>query len=534
MPTLILSNNSGTNPQSINLTNYLQLALEAKADPASPQFSTRQFTTSLLKEGATFTLENVKLKEQVFPLLIGPNTNSSLAVATIIAINQILETPGAVAEWQDDGGIVSPTYFTLASGQLDVNYNYRESAQHWISCTLRLFSQPYGTTAAPRFYCAASAVGPLLMISPYASGGVQAIAASTQAGVAGFGGRQQGASSGIFYGGNPSLAGDAPAVLQISYTAPVAAAAMTNEQPAAVPYIAVSWLPDANYQPLITASQISTTGWAVRTAGVGAVAGTYLRNASGGAGAGDLYTFTPYPGIVPVTWAGNHRLFAIARASEADTNAQPYLQTAQNSAIPFITTATPAAGMDWGVYDLGVFTMRASEHAPNVQVQSMLPGVSGLLDLTAFVMLPDATTWFLSPPQLLTPFTAASISPAPAYGWWPGAAAYFGNRASAPYTNTFLIDDTLPDQFLYQQTVQGYAPSIAGMGASSVRITQFTRGIIPRPDPARGLPILAIMGVGQAYVPPLTFWPGASWPNSQQQPAMAQVSVLERARYTLS
>jgi len=512
MPTLILNNNSGTNPQSINLTNYLQLALEAKADPASPQFSTRQFTTSLLKEGATFTLENAKLKEQVFPLLIGPNTNSSLAVATIIAINQILETPGAVAEWQDDGGIVSPTYFTLASGQLDVNYNYRESAQHWISCTLRLFSQPYGTTAAPRFYCAASAVGPLLMISPYASGGVQAIAASTQAGVAGFGGRQQGASSGIFYGGNPSLAGDAPVVLQMSYAGPLAPGASTWY---AVPTVVVSWLPDQFYQPLFTTAKITNVLGAGASAGLGtqagAVNGNYWHTTT-------VLTanFNPLAqassGVAPTAqWVGNHRIFAIARASGAPAS----LQVFQSTLIPFTTTATVYPG-DWQLIDIGIVPIRASEPSQQIVQMQALPGSfnSSAFDLTAIVMLPDNASWFMNGGQ----FSTSAIYES--YGAPPG---YSTGAASAPFTNTFLIDDTLPDQFLYQTSNTAYAPSPAGMAASSARITQYTRGIVPRPDPSRGIPILAVLSVAQL----------GSLSNPQNLQTMAQVNVLERARYTL-
>ena len=82
-----------------------------------------------------------------------------------------------------------------------------------------LFSEPFARTAAPGPLAAASAVSPVLMISPYASGGQYILGASTQAGVAGFGGQQR-PLGGVFYSGNPSLAGDAPALLQIGYAGP--------------------------------------------------------------------------------------------------------------------------------------------------------------------------------------------------------------------------------------------------------------------------------------------------------------------------
>ena len=187
---LRLLSNSGTNPQTIDLTNYVRAAIEEGWDMASPAYSNRQFTTSLLKEGGTFTLENPKLKEQIIPLLITA-ASSTAAVAVIQQINQLLQTPGATAQWQDDG-LSQATYFNLASGQCDIQFDYRKQQQHTYVVKMRLFSQPFGTTATPRIFAAASAVGPLLMISPYASSGNLTIAASTQAGVAGFGGRQQG------------------------------------------------------------------------------------------------------------------------------------------------------------------------------------------------------------------------------------------------------------------------------------------------------------------------------------------------------
>lgn len=532
---LVLNTNNSTNPQSLDLTNYVMAAIGEGMDPASPAFSNRQFTTSLLKEGGTFTLENPKLKELMFPLLLGPTpgsgAGSSSATALLIStINQVLQTPGATAQWQDDG-MSQATYFNLASGQVDVQYDYRKGQQHYTMVKLRLFAQPFGTTAAPRVYASASAVGPLLMISPYASSGVYAVAASTQ-GVAGFGGQQQGPSSGIFYSGNPSLAGDAPALLQVDYSAPfVSGATWTG----VAPYVAVSWLPDQNYRPLITASQCSLTVNSVLSIYHNvqtAVASTYANFATGF----DVMTFNPYANgasVVPAAWVGQHRLFAIARLpSSAGTQTNiAFMQSVVGPAIPFSTSATVSRA-DWSLYDLGTFALRASEAAPtlSVFVSNSAPSATEF-DVTAFVMLPDNATWFLNPTAIQASQYGFPI-PVAAAGGFPGV-------ARNGWSNTFFIDDTLPDQFMYGGTSR-LPPALAIASAS--RITQYSRGIIPRPDPARGAPILAILGVGQAFSGGASFAdlygaPHAtattSWANPQNVPAYAQVSVVERARYVL-
>ena len=142
------------------------------------------------------------------------------------------------------------TVFDGISGQFDIEYNYRRGQKQYTNGKLRLFSSPFGRAASARPYASASAVGPLLMISPYASGGAAALVASTT-GYGASGGiySPNGPSGGISYIGSPSLAGDAPALLQISYVGPMATGASRNGD---VPYAAISLLPDQYYAPLIT------------------------------------------------------------------------------------------------------------------------------------------------------------------------------------------------------------------------------------------------------------------------------------------
>ena len=131
-----------------------------------------------------------------------------------------------------------------------------------------------------------------------------------------------------------------------------------------------------------------------------------------------------------------------------------------------VTSATVSPGPGWGLYDLGTFVVRASEPpgAP-IEVTARLGASNAAVDLNAFIMLPDSTTWYLNP---------ANIAPS-VYGYPLGL---FVTTGHAPYTNRLLLDDTLADQFICYGPSQFVAPSPAGLSASAVRISQFSRGLI--------------------------------------------------------
>lgn len=577
MPTLILSNGSITSPLTVTLasganTGYLDVQAADGMDPADPQFTTKIWGRSILKEGATLALEQLTEKELLFPLLLGPVGGMTGAPTTLTAlmqliqqINQIIETPGFSVSWQPDGASQA-TIFDGLSGQLDIDYDFRREQQHWTHAKLRLFTQPLGRTAGPRLYATASGVGPLLMISPYASGGALAINASSNGAFGGSGGafNPNGASGGVSYSGNPSLAGDAGALLQISYVGPLPNTA-TNA--GVVPTVAVSLLPDALYRPLITAAEIghgpSTTLQRAQTS----VASSYLSLIFAGSQAGggqpipgilDAWTFNPLPQASDsaqdptLFWGGQHRLFAIARASSvAGVPGNPstcaFLSVQPNALVPYPTSATfsPLVTLDWGLYDLGTFSLRPSEMptqpiaiAAGLNQYTNGPGGGATqlaaLDLAALVMLPDNTTWFCNPRQI-----------APSQYGYPAAvvsAVVGGALASGPYTNTLLLDDMIGDQFIFTGASQSSAPSPIGSIPSAARITQYTRGLLPRPDPKNGLPIIAILAAAANAANPTgvanpfgstTTISGASWANPQNLRTMAQVNVLERARYVL-
>ncbi len=542
-PTLILRNNNAANPLTLDLSQYLDLTPESDMDPQDPAFSNKVISHSLLKEGGVLALEDLLAKELVFPVKLrgvpGGGISGQTALANLIAqINQVITSPGATYSWQTVG-VTQPTIFDAISGELDVKYKFREEEQFWCTAELKLFAQPLGRTAGPRPYAAASGVGPLLMISPYASGGALAIGASTQAGVAGYGGQQQ-PSGGVFYAGAPSLAGDAAALLQISYVGPLPTGASLN---GVVPYAAVSLLPDQYYQPLIPANEIVASNLTGRTTLKNlqtAIASQYLSlGASAFIGTtGDVYAFSPLLGasqaIEPTTaWGGAHRLFAIARASCAGASSfHGTITTLSGPLVPYSTTASVVTGPDWTPYDLGTFSVRPSEYpSGRVQMNLTIGGPSGALDVAGLVVLPDNATWYMNP---------AGIAPSQ-FGYPSITGAQYGVQWTA-YTNTLLLDDTLGDQFIYSGPSQTFAPSPLGMAASSSRVTQYTRGLVPRPDPKNGLPIIAILGLGQSFQPPVTIVSfnstnsfGSEYiANPQNLRTLAQVNVIERARYILS
>lgn len=536
-PSLILNSNGLAG--SVDVSTFLDLTDDSDLDTYDPGWSSKVISHSLLREGGVLALEDRNTKELTFPLKLNASTKPAV-LALVQQINQIVNTPGATYSWQDTEASQA-TVFDSVIGEFQVKYKYREQERHWVSGDLKLNVQPFGHVAGPRPYAAASGVGPLLMITPYASGSAQlVIGASTQAGVAGFGGIKQGGvpSSGIFYPGAPSLAGDAPALLQVSYSGPLPNTA-TNS--GVVPYAVVSLLPDKNYQPLagmdtfdIAPNDLTKAGAvASQYFSVGIAAGTGLTLGV----AAFSPTFAASPGFMPpLSWQGVHRIFALARASVAPAS----IQLAPNSITPYSPRVTVPPGLDWQIYDLGVINLRPSQ-IPVADITVLCAnGAYGLtvasaatcaLDVTAFAMLPDGTSWFLNPQQI----TGSQ------YGLAPGGGAVGGGI----YTSMFLLDDIAGEQYLYSGGAAGpsqtNAPSPALMPPGCDTITPFSRGLPPRPDPKNGVPIIAILGVGQNAIPSQnivqTTWlagvPGASWANSQQLKTSAQVTVLERARFVM-
>ena len=487
---LIIKNNSATNPLTLDLSQYVDVQQGDGMDPANSEFTTKIWGRSLLKQGATLALEQLQEKQLMFPLVLGPvgglsnaPQNTSALMLLIEQINQIINSAGFTASWQPDGASQATVWDGL-SGQLDVDYDFRTEQQHWTRAKLRLFLQPLGHPGGPRPYAAASGVGPLLVVAPYASGGALSIGASTQAGVAGFGGAPRGASTGIFYSGAPSLAGDAPAQLQIGYT--------VGPSTATPSITAVSLLPDGVYNP-----QQNLSPQAGNTYGASVPGGTVF---TAGAGAySQFVSFQPTrvpnsgPGALafpPDSWAGNHRMLAMARSSGTTQVLIPQV----SSLISTSTVASVGPPGVWGIYDVGCFALRASQ-VPGEAVAigaSVQGGGSGAVDICAVFTFPDNSTWFIN-----------------------------GGTSAGPLGNNVLIDDVVGEQFYTTlHSVGAASPATLANGiVGAIRQTQYSRGLVPSPDPKTGFPTIAILGNIPSTFP--------SWQMS------AQVSILEKTRYIL-
>ncbi len=129
-----------------------------------------------------------------------------------------------------------------------------------------------------------------------------------------------------------------------------------------------------------------------------------------------------------------------------------------------------------------------------VTVYPTVPSTNMAVDVTALVTIPEAGAWFLNPSQ---------------------TTQLYGDQG-----NGFVLDDVVGDQFTIGP--QSAAPSPTPLPSSSIRVTPFSRGLIPAPDPKNGLPIFAVISVA----------PGVS-PNPQTSRLSAQLAVLERTRYVL-
>ncbi len=169
MPTLKLINNQVASPLTLDLSNYIDLTEDSGTDPAAPSFTDKVFTRSLLKRGATYSLEQLVEKELVFELLVNA-ANQSAMMILIQQLDQVINTPGFVVSWQDDG-LSQATIFDGLTGQFDIAYSYRKGQRSYTRGKLRLFTDPLGHTGGSRAFAGASAIGPVLMISPYGSNG---------------------------------------------------------------------------------------------------------------------------------------------------------------------------------------------------------------------------------------------------------------------------------------------------------------------------------------------------------------------------
>jgi hypothetical protein len=346
--------------QQLDLTPYLAVD-DDSLNPSDPQFTQKQWSHSLLREGGTEALEHLDLKGTVWPLRLRASTRDALN-ALVESINNLVNTPGMVVSWQDVGSS-QPTYFDLASGILTPKYDFRKAGQQWLPAELQLFFQPLGRTATTRLVASAAGTGPLLML-PIPS----------------------------------AILGDAGALMH----AQVICATGPHQ-------FAVSVLP-AGYQAEFLAASMSANG--VLSGGSGAVASQFIRSSAAPAGALPNIGVATLPS--PTPYFGPNRLLAVARTSSTATN---YLKAAllvgsMSISLPttvlVATTGFPGATTAWQLVDLGTFTIPSSAQYPNAQlfVTAGVPstGATQTVDLTDLIVLPDSNTMFVD--SNASPFTS--------------------------------------------------------------------------------------------------------------------------------
>lgn len=360
---LILESTAG----NLNLSQYLNVQEGDGMDPADPSFTEKVFAHSLLKQGGTLALENFKLREQVYPLLLKATTKNALT-ALVREINTIINTAGCVASWQD-AGATEPTYFQLSSAQLDPEFNYRRGEYNWLDGKLRLFVQPFGLlTATPR----------KLLV------GGTTTSTATMIGTAPV----------LIFRASGVPAGDAPTLLQGLFGVPSFTAGATM-------YQAVSVLPTPSYTPQwpvasYSSDRSSPAGSSIAT--TNAMAGNYKHYASNTAisltwqiAAGDSRVYS---------YIGNQRVLLVARVPSS-AGASVYAAGMRLYSLPYegtepISTAT-ITSREWSLVDMGVLGVPSTPLLPEapmtLSVSSYSSGQGGV-DIAGLILLPDkSTTW---------------------------------------------------------------------------------------------------------------------------------------------
>jgi hypothetical protein len=350
--------------QPVDLSDYIDVSPGNGLDPVDPKFTDKVFAHSLLKQGGTLALEDLALKELVFPLVLA--SRDQLASAELVQlINNAINAPGAVAAWQDTGAS-QPTYFDLASGQLDIEYDYRRKTgnQVILRAKLRLFSQPLGRQLA---------------FSPLKATGGATVATGT--------------GPLIKFIAGATLMGDGPALID--------AVATGASGPLSIGYgnlAAMSVLPDAMFAPQLPVT--FTGGSYFAGTASGAVGGTFVGATAGAANA--LVVGSPFAAAVaggmtvaPPRYARRYRLLGLARSIVATGTIQMFTQAFGGQ---FGQVYSVPVG-DWAPVDLGLVSIAQGQRLDYASIVPIMTGGNATrsVQLTALYCLPEDTTCVLSP-----------------------------------------------------------------------------------------------------------------------------------------
>jgi hypothetical protein len=337
---------------NLDLTGYLDVNEGAGLDPSDPTYTNHVISTSLLKQGGTLALENLKPRQLVFPLKLKASSKDKLT-ALVREINVLINTAGCEVEWQDEGASAA-TYFDVIAGQLDAEFAFRmgQQAQPWLKAKLVLSVQPLGQAEkGPRT---------LLMAGTSAGNGATLTATSPVM---------------VFMAGSP-VRGDAPALAQ----------AVLNGSNT-VHWTAFSLLPGTAYNPALPLASISAQVGAPSVA-LGATNNGWLRRFTRVTSSSPEFEWKLPAATM---YAGMQRVLALVAGSE------------NSSGALFLTVnGAPAAsanfsGAEWpGTYkpiDLGPIALASGYLAENgLSLGLKYAGTSSYADLTGLVIIPDTST----------------------------------------------------------------------------------------------------------------------------------------------
>lgn len=422
---LEILNPSGT----VALTPYLNVQRGEGMDPADPQFTNKIFAHSLLKQGGTLALEDLKLRELKFPLRLKGASKDALTLF-VREINKAINASGSEVEWQDEGA-AKPTFFSLASGQFDPEFDFRQGqqGQPMLKGMLRLFVQPLGQyEQQPRTF--------LL-------GGTEAAHGATVTGIAGVA---------TFTGASPPL-GDVAALMRV-----------TIQGASSGGIFGVSVLPATGYQPMfLPASVTNTLGTEVAL------------KATANAFGGTVARITPataaqfqWSSANATLYAGPQRLLAVVRqGAGASVNYNRQLR-AYSANQPYISASAAQASGNWSVADLGVLTLPSQALIENgiARFKLQLVAASAPFDFAGLIVLPDNSTAF----------------------WNAGQAASFAAYGAAPASIVTRVDGAANRWIVGE-------PNAAEEEHELRDVTGYARGAIPGIDPENGIPKLAVMAL---------------------------------------
>lgn len=331
----------------LDLSEFVRVTAGDGLDPFSPAFSTRTFAHSPLSAGGDLALTDADVKEMVWPLYLNAPSKDELTALTGQLDRQLARMPTLV-EWRDAAASQS-TFFDLASGQFDPEFDFRRAEQGWLGGMLHLWVQPYGHTNQWRLVASAAGSG-MLLRAPVPS----------------------------------PLAGDVDAVCQVAITAPEWAAPAGR-------FVAFSVLAHPSYSPELHAAQFTDrVAGAALVGASGAVASQYLSVPSLAA---DIACKAPL--AIPSVYSGDQRVLAVARTPSSAASTPAMLRLLDAYSQPAGPTAPAAEGAGWGLVDLGVVRVPSALARPT-SVKLAVQAGGAAVHISELVILPERSTVFVS------------------------------------------------------------------------------------------------------------------------------------------